>query len=388
MAPCDGRRAGLMASRHGRWPDFEFRLCTDDFCHGIAEGRAVPLFTMAACETARTIPAVEWNPTGSRGPDWSVWDEVLSRRRELRELHAKHFRCRLPRAIWRGDAHNHFVYNMRWSSEGSVRRRSMETKHWREQGRLALIYQKCTHPTLLDLRVKLVRVGGFHAPPINTTEDPAYAKCIRSSMVDRPKVVPLVEQSSRFQMAVHVEGNGGWADRLRHLLLSGMVVLKQDVGVSEWWEPALRPWVHYVPLSSTLHNLSDAVEWVIAHPLEAQGIAAAAGRLVEGLFSTSSLVTFSVALLRGYASVFHGPTTPLTAHAAHFACSETSVRVGEGESSGEAAGKLLDNFSALSCSFGAAAAGKPFIRRPSLQELLNELGPGFVPHSPTARAQR
>ena len=53
----------------------------------------------------------------------------------------------------------------------------------------------------------------------------------------------LPRQVSSFQMAVHVEGNGGWADRLRHLLLSGFCVLKQASGVSEWWEPALRPWV-------------------------------------------------------------------------------------------------------------------------------------------------
>ena len=65
-------------------------------------------------------------------------------------------------------------------------------------------------------------------------------------------------------MAVHVEGNGGWADRLRHLLLSGMLVLKQQTGVREWWEVPLQPWVHYVPVSSTLHNLSQAAK-ALAH---------------------------------------------------------------------------------------------------------------------------
>ena len=62
--------------------------------------------------------------------------------------------------------------------------------------------------------------------------------------------------------APYVAGNGGWADRLRHLLLSGAVVLKQETGVGEWWEPLLKPWRHFVPVSSTLHNLSAAVSWV------------------------------------------------------------------------------------------------------------------------------
>ena len=40
-------------------------------------------------------------------------------------------------------------------------------------------------------------------------------------------------------MVVHVEGSGGWADRLRYLLLSGMVVLKQQTQAVEWRAPAI-----------------------------------------------------------------------------------------------------------------------------------------------------
>jgi len=66
--------------------------------------------------------------------------------------------------------------------------------------------------------------------------------------------------------------------RLRHLLLSGMVVLKQQTVALEWFEPLLLPWVHYVPISASLHNLSDAVLWVISlvcakAPLQACGVA-------------------------------------------------------------------------------------------------------------------
>lgn len=40
-------------------------------------------------------------------------------------------------------------------------------------------------------------------------------------------------------MVVHVEGSGGWADRLRYLLLSGMVVLKQQTQAVEWRAAAI-----------------------------------------------------------------------------------------------------------------------------------------------------
>ena len=59
-----------------------------------------------------------------------------------------------------------------------------------------------------------------------------------------------------------------------YVLLSGAAVLKQQaMGIVEWFEPLLVPYVHYVPVSSTLHNLSDAVRWVRAHQAQARAIA-------------------------------------------------------------------------------------------------------------------
>ena len=54
--------------------------------------------------------------------------------------------------------------------------------------------------------------------------------------------------------------------------LSGMVVLKQETEAVEWFEPLLSPWTHYIPVSASLHNLSDAVRWVRANPSRARAI--------------------------------------------------------------------------------------------------------------------
>ena len=45
------------------------------------------------------------------------------------------------------------------------------------------------------------------------------------------------------------------------VLLSGATILKQDMGVREWFEPLLRPWIHFIPVSSALTNLTEAVGW-------------------------------------------------------------------------------------------------------------------------------
>ena len=54
----------------------------------------------------------------------------------------------------------------------------------------------------------------------------AYTSCAAMAAVDEPKgYLSMEQQAAAFQMTVNVEGSSGWADRLRHLLLSGMVVL-------------------------------------------------------------------------------------------------------------------------------------------------------------------
>ena len=57
-------------------------------------------------------------------------------------------------------------------------------------------------------------------------------------------------------------------------------MLKQQTGVSEWFEPLLKPWRHYVPVANDLRNLTTAVKWVQANPQRAAAIAANAGELV------------------------------------------------------------------------------------------------------------
>ena len=145
--------------------------------------------------------------------------------------------------------------------------------------------------------------------------------------------------TERFRFVVHVEGNGGWADRLRHLLLSGAVVLKQEMGVVEWFEPLLQPWVHYVPVSSDLGNLSDAVRWARVHDVRAQRMPAAAAATIERALSTRALLAYVRELVARYARLYargggveggggEVPEPPAGYTIARFTC---EVRGGESE---------------------------------------------------------
>ena len=177
---------------------------------------------------------------------------------------------------------------------------------WRRQGRLALLAQRCAHPELLNVHLSGVQGRGNHVPAI---EDAEYARCVHAMTAgvaasDVPKYLPMAEQAARFRYVVHVEGVAGWADRFRHLLLSGALVLKQEMGVVEWFEPLLKPFVHYVPVSSTLHNLSKAIRWAREHDAEARRIANAGVRRMRELSSVRAMAYYQAQVFRHYARLY------------------------------------------------------------------------------------
>ena len=289
----------FIALRQHRLPDFQFRLCSDDYCHGLFEAgagtRSLPLLTSVCCETARTIPSVQWNVLSSRDPDLGEWDATLSRLRAQRHAHARLWECRQPKAVWRGSIADHHVYNTRWSSRGELAQERVVASNWQRAGRVALAYQKCRHPELLDVRFKLLR-----------QRNNFDSNCTAVASRDRPAGMPMTEQARRFRYMVHVEGIAGWADRLRHVLLSGATPLKQEMGVGEWFEPLLEPWKHYVPVSSTLSNLSSAILWARENDAKARKITIEVARLMEGVLSEDAVVYYQVQLFVRYASLWRG----------------------------------------------------------------------------------
>ena len=282
----DGARLGSHASKHAR----------------TSEATRLAVRAWGARDVARDV-------------DLAVWPQELARRRAAREAADARWGCRQQVAVWRGTVHiQHGVSNAEWTSNRTVHSRCrggvepITNASWRTQARFALLHQRCLHPRLLNVRAQVARNGRELSTRLwreaGLLRMPEYAACeAEATATDEPRHVSMDDQARLFQMTINVEGSSGWADRLRHLLLSGMVVLKQDSGITEWWEPLLVPFVHYVPVSSTLHNLSDAVRWVRAHQAQARAIARDAAALVEAVLSPHALAAYFAHLLRGYAAL-------------------------------------------------------------------------------------
>ena len=283
--------------------DFAIRVCVDEFCHGDFEGRAIPWLTMISCAGTPSLPAVQWNTLKGRDPNLSEWDAELLRRAAVQPDANASWPCRESTAVWRGSAAEPFSTNMRWTTNHTLSRLAVTRGRWRQQGRLALMWQHCNHPELLNVFMR-----GVQGPdpqvgkPLLDIED--FTRCITKMGIHKEKVLSLADQARRFRYIVHVEGVGGWADRLKHLLLSYATVLKQDMGVLEWFEPLLHPYVHFVPVTSTLSNISDSIHWLHHHEDEALQIANSAAALGQEIFSLGSLSVYMEELLLGYSRLY------------------------------------------------------------------------------------
>jgi hypothetical protein len=181
--------------------DFALRVCVDEFCHGLFEDRPVPWLTMISCALTPSLPAVQWSTLKGRDPNLSDWDGVLARRAALGDVANASWPCRIPRGAWRGSASEPYSTNMRWTGNRTLERIPISIGKWRAQGRLALMWQHCNHPDLLDIYMR-----GLHGPKPgvgrNLRTDQRYNQCLAKLGVHKHKVLSLDEQARTFRYLV------------------------------------------------------------------------------------------------------------------------------------------------------------------------------------------
>merc|ERR1711965_882886 len=101
------------------------------------------------------------------------------------------------------------------------------------------------------------------------------------------------------------------------------------MGVKEFYEPMFRPWEHYVPVDSTLSNLSAAVRWALREDSAAHAMALRAASRADEVLSEAALATYQEELFVQYAALFRDGAAELAAyrtkhvaHTANFGCEE------------------------------------------------------------------
>lgn len=83
----------------------------------------------------------------------------------------------------------------------------------------------------------------------------------------------------------------------------GSTIFKQDSFSREYFYPLLRPYEHYVPVATNLHDVHDKLRWAVANPRRAEAIAVAGQRFAREHLHTASIACYFWQLLSAFASL-------------------------------------------------------------------------------------
>ncbi|KAG8463440.1 hypothetical protein KFE25_004951 [Diacronema lutheri] len=128
---------------------------------------------------------------------------------------------------------------------------------------------------------------------------------VRDARASSCRVAPfesLEEQAGRARMLIDVAGVT-WSDRLPRALASGatLLVVARPHGSTDYLQPYLRPWVHYIPVAADLSDLSRRMRWCGEHEAECAAIAARGAALANTYASAAGSRCFLRQLVRAYA---------------------------------------------------------------------------------------
>ncbi|KAL3827149.1 hypothetical protein ACHAXA_006704 [Cyclostephanos tholiformis] len=95
---------------------------------------------------------------------------------------------------------------------------------------------------------------------------------------------------ARYKYHIDLGGGGGttWTGTLQKLALPGLL-FHHMTPTKDYIHDYMRPWVHYIPVSSDLHDLKRKYDWSESNPVEARQIAEAGTNLARHLTSRGGL---------------------------------------------------------------------------------------------------
>ncbi len=165
------------------------------------------------------------------------------------------FSKREPRAMWRG------------STTGR------RTTTWRTLPRAILCEIGAQNPTLFDCGIT------------NVVQclSPEEANEITHS--DLVKAEVRSKEFARYRFHIDIDGNSNSWPGLFTKLLSGGAVFKvtSASGYRQWYYDRLKPWFHYIPVSSQMEDLVDKVSWAAKNLERAERIGQCGKALAENM---------------------------------------------------------------------------------------------------------
>lgn len=246
-------------------PDFEFLLNPFD-CPLRNCTNQGPIFTVTKCHGAETIPIPQW--FAWRDGAFGAWDGSMAKS-WLAASQVSWYE-KQSKAVFYGAIRNSSLIK---ATDGRLGWINLTLDNWDQFGRGKLYKLAKDHPDLLE-------VGLQRASSVSKVE-----KFFEVMAWEKKPYMTMEAQAKKFKYAVYLEGNCGWADRLKNQLALGMVLFMQETPCQEFFATLLVPWVHYIPVKNDLSDLVDLIRWAQANDDAIREISANAAEFAKEYLS-------------------------------------------------------------------------------------------------------
>lgn len=262
-------------ARSGNAPDTEFLLAIHDCVQtvsaehtyrGAVYRESHPTFTIVSCNFSDNIPFPMWEGDEVRG-GLKSWDEKMTKYKSIDETPWKQ---KEAQAVFRGGNRPSMYFKQKTDAD----------EHCDEVGRSRLHYIGTQHPDLFDIGISGKCGGVSHV--LSHLSEAGHHK---------------------YKYIMYAEGNCFWADRLNKQVFGPSAVVKQETPCGQFWEPLLKPMVHYIPTDFFFTNTVDQIKWARQNDDKVQEIVKNANEFAANFLSVKSIKLYVEVLLVEYSKL-------------------------------------------------------------------------------------
>jgi hypothetical protein len=160
--------------------------------------------------------------------------------------------------------------------------------------RITLVMLSRSYPDLIDARI--VKGSQFDYGNASSIKLATIFSLLFGS--DIPYVAE--QDHVMYKYLASIDGNTCAWRRVPWIMLSNSVLLKQETSTIEWFYPALKPYVHYVPMNTRLTNIFQQLSWMEGHDTQLQQISKNAQNFVKNNLMPEDIESHTVIILNEY----------------------------------------------------------------------------------------
>lgn len=122
------------------------------------------------------------------------------------------------------------------------------------------------------------------------------------------------EDHLRYKYLASIDGNTAAWKRVPWILASNSVLIKQETDVVQWFYPAIKPYVHYIPMNDNLTDIFVQLEWMKKNDSLVRNVSLKAQKFIKNDLMPENIQAHTVITLNEYHKL-HGdrkitPTLP------------------------------------------------------------------------------